>query len=454
MIDPEVLLTPIPGENPAGENLRYDPVYDAIQEARRADDLLDQGDWQHEVKSSDWDQVRSLAVEALSTRTKDLQVAVWLTEALTHLHGFQGLHQGLRLLWGLMHNFWDHLYPEIEDDDLDFRVGPLEFFNDKIWLPVKQIPLTDPAARVGYSWINWQESRQIGYEADAVDSKKREALDAGVADGKPTADEFDLAVKATSKQFYKNLINEVEPCITGFNELDALVDEKFGKEAPKLSDIKTALEECSLLISRILKEKLELEPDEELSPQGAGEDNTLEDNAHDQTADHDNGAQNTAAQTVATAAARTRPDLSKGSIQPVNRLLGGAGIEEAVWKNALEQLRNEGIKSALEQLLAASCSAQSVREKTNFRLLMARLCLKAHRADLARPIVEELNTLIETLQLQQWESPIWLAQALGTLHECLTAEGASDDDKYRAQELLTKLCTLDVVKALECSARL
>ena len=132
----------------------------------------------------------------------------------------------------------------------------------------------------------------------------------------------------------------------------------------------------------------------------------------------------------------------------VNRLLGSAGIEEAVWQDALAKLKSEGIKPALEQLLGASCSAQSVREKTNFRLLMAKLCLKADRPDLARPIVEELNTLMEELQLVRWESPIWIAEVLDTLYRCLSFEGAPDDDIYRSREILMKMCTLDVTKAM------
>jgi len=133
----------------------------------------------------------------------------------------------------------------------------------------------------------------------------------------------------------------------------------------------------------------------------------------------------------------------------VNRILGSAGIEEAVWQDTLKKLANEGIKPALEQLLGASCSAQSIREKTNFRLLMARLCLKAGRADLARPIMEALTTLVTELQLDRWESPIWIADVLSTLYQCLTAEGTSDDDQFRAREILTRLCTLDVTKAME-----
>jgi type VI secretion system protein ImpA len=130
-------------------------------------------------------------------------------------------------------------------------------------------------------------------------------------------------------------------------------------------------------------------------------------------------------------------------------MLGSSGMEEAVWQEALSKLQTAGFKAALEQLLGASCSAQSQREKMNYRLLMAKLCLKTGRYDLARPMAESLNALVEELHLSQWESPIWIADVLATLHRCLTAEGASDEDLNRAKELLTKLCTLDVTKVLE-----
>ncbi len=145
-----------------------------------------------------------------------------------------------------------------------------------------------------------------------------------------------------------------------------------------------------------------------------------------------------------------KPPFSAGpaATYRVNRLLGSAGIEEAVWQDTLAKLKSEGIKQALEQLLGASCSAQSVREKTNFRLLMAKLCLKGNRPDLARPIAEELNAMMEELQLSRWESPIWIAEVLDTLYQCLSVEGASDNDINRSREILIKLCTLDVTKAM------
>ena len=443
MIDVDAILAPIAGENSAGENLRYESIYDEIKEARRADENLDLGEWQHELKTADWPKVLKLAVEVLSSRSKDLQVAVWLFEALVPLHGFPGVSSGLKIINSLINDYWENLYPEIEDDDLDYRIGPLEFLNDKLWLPIKEIPLTDPGPSAGYSWIKWQESRQVSAENDPDVRRQM------IADGKLTDEDFDLAVNQSSKKFYKNLTAEIAAALEEFHQLDATVDEKFGREAPRLAELKSSLEDCQQLAEKILKEKLQNDPDpvadHENQDVDITEDTVDETGDGGEQQDVPENREPTPVQQQKTVMVKPVPT----GTYSVNRLLGSAGIEEAVWDEALARLKNSGIKTALEYLLGASCSAQSVRETSNFRLLTAKLCLKAGRADLARPIVERINTLVEELELVKWESPIWIADVLDTLYQCLTTEDASEDDYTRAAELLIKICTLDVTKAME-----
>ena len=67
ILDFEMLLAAIPGDNPSGESLRLTAPYDAIQEARRADDDLDQGAWVRDTKVADWPAVIKIATEALVT---------------------------------------------------------------------------------------------------------------------------------------------------------------------------------------------------------------------------------------------------------------------------------------------------------------------------------------------------------------------------------------------------
>src|SRR3982750_1065910 len=102
------LLTPIPAEQPAGADLRWTPDWDRIKEARRADDDLEQGKWaKKERKTANWTQVQSLCEAALREKSKDLQIALWVTEANIRLHGFPGLRDSLRLIRGLLVEYWD-----------------------------------------------------------------------------------------------------------------------------------------------------------------------------------------------------------------------------------------------------------------------------------------------------------------------------------------------------------
>ena len=58
------LPNPIPGDNPSGANLRYDPITDKIKEARREDLELPQGAWQTALKTADYPAVIKMAGEA------------------------------------------------------------------------------------------------------------------------------------------------------------------------------------------------------------------------------------------------------------------------------------------------------------------------------------------------------------------------------------------------------
>ena len=125
MIAVEEFLQPIPGDNPSGADLRYDPVYDTIREARREDEELPQGTvWQIERKTADIPKVISLASDVLKKRSKDLQIAIWLMDAWLRKESFGGLAGGLQLAQGLLERFWDTLYPAVEEgDDLEIDLA-------------------------------------------------------------------------------------------------------------------------------------------------------------------------------------------------------------------------------------------------------------------------------------------------------------------------------------------
>src|SRR5260370_27247883 len=123
VIDIAALLAPIPGDNPAGENLQYSGVYDEIREARRADDNLTKGEWEHEPKLAEWPKVVELSTSSLASKTKDVQIGSWLVEAGVQLLCFAGPGSGPKLMRGLHEQFWERLYPERAEGDLDGRAN-------------------------------------------------------------------------------------------------------------------------------------------------------------------------------------------------------------------------------------------------------------------------------------------------------------------------------------------
>jgi len=257
------LLRPIPGDNPSGENLRYAPVYDKIKEARRQDDDAPQGEWRRERKLSDWPLTIKLITDALTNKTKDLQLAAWLTEALLRRDGIPGLKDGLELNRGLVENFWDTLYPELEDGDAEFRASPLQWVGDKLERQVKEAPLT----RSKLSFYQFKESRAIGYEADAVDNdSKTAARQEAIAEGKITGEEFDAAFDATPKSFYANLLDTCEGVRETIESLTELCDAKFGDVAPSFGRLRDSIEEVRQTVHILLQKKRVTEPDAVVAP--------------------------------------------------------------------------------------------------------------------------------------------------------------------------------------------
>jgi type VI secretion system protein ImpA len=257
-IDMNALLAPIAADNPSGEPLRYTPAYDTIQEARRSDDQnLNQGEWKRELKVTNWREVTRLTVEALSNKSKDLQLSVWLTEALVKQFGFAGLRDGLRILRELHELYWNSLYPMTEDGDLESRAGPIDWLNDKLPASLVTISLTKPQGGAeSYSWLTWQESKAV----EELGRKNAEAKAAAVAEGKITAELFDKAVAATPIQVYEGLREDLHDCLEECEKFASVVDQKFGTEAPSLRELKKALEDCRDLVEEIIGKKGGLEP--------------------------------------------------------------------------------------------------------------------------------------------------------------------------------------------------
>jgi type VI secretion system protein ImpA len=277
VLDLTALLAPLAGENPAGENLQYAGIYDEIREARRADDTLTKGDWEHEAKVSEWPKVVDLATAALTSQTRDLQIASWLVEAIVQLHGFVGLRDGLKLMRGLHEQFWEKLYPEIDEGNLDGRANAMGAMDTRLEVPIKSVPLTKSGSEFDYSYLQWEDSTKfdIPENLDNLDSETYERFAAMKAEAeagnKTTAETWRKAKDNTRRAFYEEVFALLNDCWTEFQALDKVMDEKYAQQTPGLGNLKRTLDSVRTLVEKLVKEKRILEPDPVLDGEAAAD---------------------------------------------------------------------------------------------------------------------------------------------------------------------------------------
>jgi type VI secretion system protein ImpA len=121
------LIAEIEGESPAGADLEYDPDFGELERTARGKAEHVMGDEVVEAEPPDWREV-TLQAEALFSRTKDLRVAVLLTRAALNVEGLPGLADGLHVIRKLLENYWETVYPLLDEEDNDdpvFRVNAI-----------------------------------------------------------------------------------------------------------------------------------------------------------------------------------------------------------------------------------------------------------------------------------------------------------------------------------------
>lgn len=292
VIDIEAIMQPISEENPSGESLQYSGLYDEIREARRADKDLAQGQWQTELKVADYQAVVVLAVPALEKQTKDLQIGAWLSEALVKEHGFAGLRDGLKMMGGLQANFWETLFPEIDEGDMEGRANALEWMDTQTAFAIKGVKITGGE---GYNFFDFEDSKRfdIPENIDTLDSndqeRYRELQTQAEKEKRVTGGLWRIEKQVSRRAFYEELAALIEESWTEYKELNRVIEEKFEpNQMPGLTNLKQSLDDIQTQVLKLLEEKRIEEPDE------------ADENAADEIADGENNSADALKTTVLT----------------------------------------------------------------------------------------------------------------------------------------------------------
>jgi type VI secretion system protein ImpA len=249
----ERLLLPITPENPSGQSLRYDDIYDRIKEARREDDPnLPQGVWERELKRADWYAVSAICIDALTTRSKDLQIGAWLLEAWLHLYGMSGVRDGLIVIANLCEHFWPTLYPELSSG-VEARLAPLVWINERLFLKLKQIPITQPETNdvSAYSWLDWEHALHLEQQA----RKHPGLLRVAETEQQVTKARFRESLELSSTALCVALLEQVNDALDALDDLETVLRIKCADQSPSLSQFRNVLVNIRQLLTGALSER-------------------------------------------------------------------------------------------------------------------------------------------------------------------------------------------------------
>jgi type VI secretion system protein ImpA len=227
MISIQALLEPISGNQPCGEDMAFSPDLDAIAKARIADDpTLDQGAWVTNLKEADWPFVATRCAKLISSRSKDLRLAVWLVEANAKTGQLRGLADGLTLVAALCERYWEHIYPLPDEGGHEQRIGNLCWLSSRVPQLLQEIPISEGGA----------------YTINEVDSiRQRNDAEASAA--------LDSARRNTSLDFYRTFITDGNDCLQALAELERVVDDRLGADGPGFTAARSALQALIHFIS-------------------------------------------------------------------------------------------------------------------------------------------------------------------------------------------------------------
>ncbi|WP_060485561.1 type VI secretion system protein TssA [Pseudomonas sp. NBRC 111123] len=240
------LRTPIDGG--AGEDLSFSSLFDQIKEARRADaEYLTQGDWQTDLKQADWEQVIQLAAAGLTEQSKDLMLVAWLSEGLAHRKQFPGIRFSLAVAQALLEDFWDTLYPSLEEG-VDERATRLAWLTTTLTEVVRTLPITQGQ---GYSLLKYEESRQV----ENLGRQNPSAMQQALEEGKINAELFQRSVVLTDTEHLQSKHVQIGECLGACQQLQAAADAVFGDDAPSFLALNDVLVHARQLVERLLKER-------------------------------------------------------------------------------------------------------------------------------------------------------------------------------------------------------
>ena len=254
----ESLLVEISPENPGGDNLEYDNEFRELEQCSREWAACKVDPSKSAGKEGDWKAAHERAVQ-LFGRTKDLRVAVFLTQALTVRKGLAGFCGSLHLLRSLLQKYWDTLHPLLDPQDGNDpteRINALQSLCHPQSVPddLRRQPLVQVRGLGSYSWRDVLIAR----------GELKPAEESGAEEGGPEMPNLDLIKGAFLGMEFDDLNRIAGQAKDGIDQLAAIkafVEERVDpSESVNFTSLEQLLREMSAFLQERVAERAEALP--------------------------------------------------------------------------------------------------------------------------------------------------------------------------------------------------
>ena len=230
MIDLDSLLCTIDEHAPSGEDLEYDPEFNALEIANKPGEERVIGDNVIPAEDPDYENVAQLSMSLLA-RSHDLRIAVILANAVLRTGDFTAFGAALRYIHGCLDSYWDSAHPQLDEDDGDptMRVNAVLGLTaqDGVLRSLRLCPLVSSR---GYGQFGLRDMQIASGDLNVPESETPSDPQT-IAAAFHETDPDDLAA----------MIETADTALETTRAISAIFDAQIGAEGPDLSPLEKML---------------------------------------------------------------------------------------------------------------------------------------------------------------------------------------------------------------------
>ncbi len=265
MDDLEKFLKDIPGESaPVGVFYKYLPEYDDIRSIRKQDEEFFPSSLKEGSNyNREWRKLCAICEDLLENKTKDFQIAIWLLEGWYYCHGIEGIIRGIKLLLLMIDKYWVYAYPPLEDD-LEYRLAPFSWLNEKfcekfVFIKITTPQIMDETAHSYADWLDMKRLEMLLQKSKNPGSAKEKAIQ----EGRVIPEHFIKSFERTPLETLKKTFQNLEILENDLDLLNHKLDEITNQQGVSFVRLKTMTQEIKFLIGNNIPPEPEIIPEPE-----------------------------------------------------------------------------------------------------------------------------------------------------------------------------------------------